>query len=196
VHAWLPTQASGVFTRADGPQTSAFQIENGRAVRWYAPSGVVAYDRVSPLRQTASLALGALLTAIASIAALVGLFTRDRREFRQTPMQARAGRVQAAAAVQQDQAALQSAKINLFLGVPVTNDELMPDAVQFLKLIKEKMALLKMDPSFMNRAVNEGFSGGEKKRNEIFQMAVCNPTLALMDDGAAVRPARVSSFSP
>jgi Fe-S cluster assembly ATP-binding protein len=44
------------------------------------------------------------------------------------------------------------------------------------------MALLKMDPSFMNRAVNEGFSGGEKKRNEIFQMAVCNPTLALMDE--------------
>lgn len=56
------------------------------------------------------------------------------------------------------------------------------DAVAFLKLIKEKMALLKMDPSFMNRAVNEGFSGGEKKRNEIFQMAVCNPTLALMDE--------------
>ena len=56
------------------------------------------------------------------------------------------------------------------------------DAVAFLKLIKEKMALLKMDQSFMNRAVNEGFSGGEKKRNEIFQMAVCNPTLALMDE--------------
>jgi len=56
------------------------------------------------------------------------------------------------------------------------------DAVQFLKLIKEKMALLKMDSSFMNRAVNEGFSGGEKKRNEIFQMAVCSPTLALMDE--------------
>jgi Fe-S cluster assembly ATP-binding protein len=56
------------------------------------------------------------------------------------------------------------------------------DAVQFLKLIKEKMALLKMDQSFMRRAINEGFSGGEKKRNEIFQMAVCNPTLALMDE--------------
>jgi len=56
------------------------------------------------------------------------------------------------------------------------------DAAQFLKLVKDKMALLKMDPSFMNRAVNEGFSGGEKKRNEIFQMAVCNPTLALMDE--------------
>jgi Fe-S cluster assembly ATP-binding protein len=56
------------------------------------------------------------------------------------------------------------------------------DAVEFLKLVKSKMALLKMDASFMNRAVNEGFSGGEKKRNEIFQMAVMNPRLALMDE--------------
>lgn len=56
------------------------------------------------------------------------------------------------------------------------------DTVAFLKLVKEKMALLKMDASFMNRAVNEGFSGGEKKRNEIFQMAVCDPRLALMDE--------------
>jgi Fe-S cluster assembly ATP-binding protein len=56
------------------------------------------------------------------------------------------------------------------------------DAVEFLKLVKSKMALLKMDSSFMNRAVNEGFSGGEKKRNEIFQMAVMNPRLALMDE--------------
>jgi len=56
------------------------------------------------------------------------------------------------------------------------------DAFDFLKMVKEKMALLKMDQSFMNRAVNEGFSGGEKKRNEIFQMAVCDPKLALMDE--------------
>jgi Fe-S cluster assembly ATP-binding protein len=56
------------------------------------------------------------------------------------------------------------------------------DTIEFLKLVKEKMALLKMDQSFMNRAVNEGFSGGEKKRNEIFQMAVCDPRLALMDE--------------
>jgi len=60
----------------------------------------------------------------------------------------------------------------------------LPDlnAAEFIKLIKEKMALLKMDPSFMRRAINEGFSGGEKKRNEIFQMAVCDPTLCLMDE--------------
>jgi Fe-S cluster assembly ATP-binding protein len=56
------------------------------------------------------------------------------------------------------------------------------DTISFLKRVKEKMALLKMDQSFMNRAVNEGFSGGEKKRNEIFQMAVCDPRLALMDE--------------
>ncbi len=51
------------------------------------------------------------------------------------------------------------------------------DATSFLRLVKDKMKLLKMDASFMNRAINEGFSGGEKKRNEIFQMAVLNPML-------------------
>ena len=56
------------------------------------------------------------------------------------------------------------------------------DAAQFIKLVQDKMALLKMDRSFMNRAVNEGFSGGEKKRNEVFQMAVMDPTLCLMDE--------------
>ena len=56
------------------------------------------------------------------------------------------------------------------------------DAASFLKLIRSKMELLKMDPSFMRRAINEGFSGGEKKRNEIFQMAVMDPKLALMDE--------------
>src|SRR4051794_4509429 len=56
------------------------------------------------------------------------------------------------------------------------------DAAQLLKLMRDKMELLKMDKSFTNRAVNEGFSGGEKKRNEVFQMAVCDPTLCLMDE--------------
>lgn len=56
------------------------------------------------------------------------------------------------------------------------------DAKQFLKLVKDKQALLKIDSSFMNRAVNEGFSGGEKKRNEVFQMAVCDPTFCIMDE--------------
>ena len=56
------------------------------------------------------------------------------------------------------------------------------DSVEFLKLVQSKMDLLGMDKSFMNRAINEGFSGGEKKRNEVFQMAVVNPILGLLDE--------------
>jgi Fe-S cluster assembly ATP-binding protein len=56
------------------------------------------------------------------------------------------------------------------------------DAVQFLKMIKERMAYVNMDQGLMNRAFNEGFSGGEKKRNEIFQMAVLQPKLAVLDE--------------
>src|SRR3954463_171674 len=56
------------------------------------------------------------------------------------------------------------------------------DAMQFLKLFKEKRELLEIDASFTRRAVNEGFSGGEKKRNEVFQMAVMNPKLGLLDE--------------
>src|SRR5579871_6753238 len=59
-------------------------------------------------------------------------------------------------------------------------DEL--DAMDFLPLVKEKMRLLEMDERFLNRPVNEGFSGGEKKRNEIVQMAVLEPKLALLDE--------------
>jgi len=56
------------------------------------------------------------------------------------------------------------------------------DAFEFLGLVREKMQLMKMDESFLNRGVNEGFSGGEKKRNEILQMAVLEPALALLDE--------------
>ena len=56
------------------------------------------------------------------------------------------------------------------------------DAFEFLKLAKEKMAILDMDPKFLNRGVNEGFSGGEKKRNEILQMAMLEPELAILDE--------------
>ncbi|MCG3142821.1 MAG: putative ATP-dependent transporter SufC [Gammaproteobacteria bacterium] len=56
------------------------------------------------------------------------------------------------------------------------------DAVDFLRLIKEKAMLVQMDERFLSRAVNEGFSGGEKKRNEILQMAVLEPKLALLDE--------------
>jgi len=56
------------------------------------------------------------------------------------------------------------------------------DAMDFLPLVKEKMKLLGMDEQLQQRAVNEGFSGGEKKRNEIFQMAVLEPRLAILDE--------------
>jgi Fe-S cluster assembly ATP-binding protein len=56
------------------------------------------------------------------------------------------------------------------------------DAVQFLRLARERAKLMQMDESFLSRGVNEGFSGGEKKRNEIFQMAVLEPTLAILDE--------------
>ncbi len=56
------------------------------------------------------------------------------------------------------------------------------DAVEFMALIKEKSKILEMDQSMMKRSVNEGFSGGEKKRNEIFHMAVLEPTLAILDE--------------
>ncbi len=59
-------------------------------------------------------------------------------------------------------------------------DEL--DAIDFMKLVREKVAVVKMDDSLLKRAVNEGFSGGEKKRNEIFQMAVLEPRLAVLDE--------------
>jgi Fe-S cluster assembly ATP-binding protein len=59
-------------------------------------------------------------------------------------------------------------------------DEL--DAMDFLSLIKEKMKLVEMDQALTNRPLNEGFSGGEKKRNEILQMAVLDPKLAILDE--------------
>lgn len=56
------------------------------------------------------------------------------------------------------------------------------DAVEFLSLVKGKMKIVEMESSLLNRPVNEGFSGGEKKRNEIFQMAVLEPRLAILDE--------------
>lgn len=56
------------------------------------------------------------------------------------------------------------------------------DAIDFRKYVKEKAKLVKLDDKLLNRSVNEGFSGGEKKRNEIFQMAVLEPTLGILDE--------------
>jgi Fe-S cluster assembly ATP-binding protein len=56
------------------------------------------------------------------------------------------------------------------------------DAIDFLSLVRDKMKLVKMDEQFLQRNVNEGFSGGEKKRNEILQMAILEPALAILDE--------------
>ena len=56
------------------------------------------------------------------------------------------------------------------------------DAVSFLKAMKEKMKLVEIDQSLLSRGLNEGFSGGEKKRNEVFQMAMLEPTLSILDE--------------
>lgn len=56
------------------------------------------------------------------------------------------------------------------------------DSVSFLKIMKEKMKLVEIDQSLLSRSINEGFSGGEKKRNEIFQMAMLEPKLAILDE--------------
>ncbi|GIV56154.1 MAG: ABC transporter ATP-binding protein [Candidatus Kapaibacterium sp.] len=56
------------------------------------------------------------------------------------------------------------------------------DAMEFMNLMRERAALVKIDPTFFSRSVNEGFSGGEKKRNEIFQLAMLEPRLAILDE--------------
>lgn len=56
------------------------------------------------------------------------------------------------------------------------------DAMEFMKIVREKIKVVNLDQSFISRSVNEGFSGGEKKRNEIFQMAVLDPVLAILDE--------------
>ena len=63
-----------------------------------------------------------------------------------------------------------------------SNGEAQVDAFEFMKLIKNKMELMKISKDFLNRSVNEGFSGGEKKRNEILQMLVLEPRLAVLDE--------------
>ena len=63
-----------------------------------------------------------------------------------------------------------------------SNGEAQVDAFEFMKLMKNKMELMKISKDFLNRSVNEGFSGGEKKRNEILQMLVLEPRLAVLDE--------------
>jgi hypothetical protein len=94
VRAWVPDGPPGHFQSVDGPATTAFEIENGKAVRWYDPSGATAFDRIGPMDRASVLGLVTALAALASLATLIGLAVRDRRESRQTPTQARASLVQ------------------------------------------------------------------------------------------------------
>ena len=102
---WVPdpgasTDAPHVsFHQADGAGVLAFQMKDGRALRWFAPSGEAAYERAGFLDRRAPLAVLAAATAMAALAALTGLFFRNRRDFRQTSIQARADGAQISASV-------------------------------------------------------------------------------------------------
>jgi CubicO group peptidase (beta-lactamase class C family) len=98
-HSWIPSGAEGQFQETDGPLKTAFALENGRAVRWFPPSGATTFERIGPLYQIPTLVVITIAALLAAIATLVGIFTRDRRESRQTPMQSRAGLVQSTIAV-------------------------------------------------------------------------------------------------
>jgi CubicO group peptidase (beta-lactamase class C family) len=96
---WTAAGAPGRLQAVEGPQVSAFALDGGQATRWFAPSGAEAFDRIGWFVQAPTLAALAVLTALASIATLLGQFTRDRRESRQTAAQSRANLLQTTVAV-------------------------------------------------------------------------------------------------
>jgi CubicO group peptidase (beta-lactamase class C family) len=98
--AFQPTGEPGQFREIGGAHRIAgFQIVGGTARRWLAPSGAKTFERVGPIWRRRTLAAISLAALIAAAATLIGLFTRDRREFRQTPVQGRASAIQTATAV-------------------------------------------------------------------------------------------------
>ena len=96
--AWVPDGTPGQFKDVSGPATMAFDIQDGRAVRWFPPSGTTAFERIGVLERLGTLELLAALTAVASIVTLAGHFFRDR-QIRQTVTQGRASLVQSTIAV-------------------------------------------------------------------------------------------------
>ena len=102
---WLPDPDASTgapyvsFHQADGPGALAFQMKDGRAQLWFAPSGEAAYERAGLLSRRTPLAVLAGATGLAALAALIGLFFRDRRDFRQTSIQARADGAQISASL-------------------------------------------------------------------------------------------------
>ena len=102
---WTPDPAAQAdastvtFRQVDGPGLLVFQMQGGRAQRWFAPSGEAAFERTGFMSKRAPLGALAGATALAALAALIGLFFRDRRDFRQTSIQARADGAQISASV-------------------------------------------------------------------------------------------------
>lgn len=96
---WIPTAAKGRFQAVDGPETTAFELSGGKAVRLFAPWGGESFRRAGILSQLETVTVLAALAVIAAIACLVGLFMRDRRDFRQTSIQGRSSAMQTAASV-------------------------------------------------------------------------------------------------
>ncbi|MET0336750.1 MAG: serine hydrolase domain-containing protein, partial [Caulobacter sp.] len=97
--AWRATDREGVFKSVTGSQTLIFVVENGRAVRYFAASGLSTFERVGPFNRTNTLIALMVVTLIASIATLIGLFTRDHRELRQTSIQRQASLMQTTQAI-------------------------------------------------------------------------------------------------
>ena len=99
-HAFVPTGQPGQFREVAAPgRIGAFQFRNDEAVRWLAPSGADSYERVGWLLRRRLLAGLSIAALIAAAATLIGLFTRDRREFRQTDVQGRASAIQTSTAI-------------------------------------------------------------------------------------------------
>lgn len=94
IKAYVLSRRPGWLVSVNGVEEIKFDILDGKAVRFYDPMATQAFERESPLTSRSTLTLFAALTALCSVAAIVGLFTRDRREFRQTPTQGRAGLMQ------------------------------------------------------------------------------------------------------
>ncbi|HEX6860847.1 MAG TPA: serine hydrolase domain-containing protein [Caulobacteraceae bacterium] len=99
VRLWAATPKPGVFRGIDGPQTIVFDVKDGKATRFFAAGGAVTYQKRGDFAGPTLLAILALLTAIASLAVLIGLAFRSRRDFRQTSTQARASLMQTTQAV-------------------------------------------------------------------------------------------------
>jgi CubicO group peptidase (beta-lactamase class C family) len=96
---WAPTDTPGQFKSLDGVDTAAFQMVDGVAQRWFPPSGLVTYQRIGVLWQGATMAALFAAAMIASAAVLIGIATRDRLQFRQTPTQGAASALQTSTAV-------------------------------------------------------------------------------------------------